>query len=122
MKQAIHPKWYPEAKVVCVCGHIFTIGSTKAEIEVEVCSACHPFFTGEMKYVDVQGRVEKFQAKQKSNTEAYLKKKERRRLKRLQEEKEAQKKPQTLKEIFDLEKKKEKQRPEKKAETAKKDN
>ena len=64
MKAKIHPQWYPEAKVTCACGHAFTIGSTKPEIQVEICAACHPFFTGEMRFVDTQGRVEKFQAKQ----------------------------------------------------------
>jgi large subunit ribosomal protein L31 len=63
MQQKIHPKWYPEAVVTCSCGNTFTTGSTKPEIKVDICSACHPFFTGEMKFVDVQGRVEKFRAK-----------------------------------------------------------
>jgi large subunit ribosomal protein L31 len=67
--KAIHPQWYPKAKVTCACGHSFTVGSTKPEIQVEICSACHPFFTGEMRYVDTQGRVEKFQAKQKAAQE-----------------------------------------------------
>lgn len=61
MNIAIHPKWYPEAEVICACGNIFTVGSTKDKIHVEICGRCHPFFTGEMKFVDTQGRVEKFQ-------------------------------------------------------------
>ncbi len=65
MKQGIHPTWYPDAKVSCACGNTFTIGATKAELRVEICSKCHPFFTGEMKFVDTLGRVEKFQEKQK---------------------------------------------------------
>lgn len=65
MKKDIHPKWYPNAKVICACGHTFVVGSTKPELHVEVCSACHPFFTGEMRYVDTMGRVEKFEAKRK---------------------------------------------------------
>ena len=64
MKQGIHPKWYKQAKVICNCGNIFTIGSTKSEIKVEICSKCHPFFTGEMRYVDTQGRVERFRKNQ----------------------------------------------------------
>ncbi|MBI4037965.1 50S ribosomal protein L31 [Candidatus Curtissbacteria bacterium] len=64
MKTGIHPKFYEDAKVSCVCGNAFTTGSTMPEIHVEVCSKCHPFFTGEMKYVDTLGRVEKFQKKQ----------------------------------------------------------
>ena len=63
MKKDIHPKWYPEAKVVCACGNTFTVGATKPELRVEICSKCHPFFTGEMKFVDTMGRVEKFQQK-----------------------------------------------------------
>jgi len=63
MKKGIHPRWYPKAKIICVCGHTFTVGSTRPEIHVEVCSYCHPFFTGEMRYIDTQGRVEKFMAK-----------------------------------------------------------
>lgn len=63
MKTKIHPKYYTDAKVTCACGNTFTTGSTLPEIKVDICSACHPFFTGEMKFVDTQGRVEKFQAK-----------------------------------------------------------
>lgn len=79
MKKKIHPKWYPKAKVKCACGHTFTTGSSVPEIEVEICSACHPFFTGEMKYVDTLGRVEKFQQRQKiaKTTQAQKKKKSR---------------------------------------------
>ncbi len=64
MKQVVHPQWYPEARVRCACGNTFTVGGTKPEILVDICSHCHPFFTGEMKYLDTLGRVEKFQAKQ----------------------------------------------------------
>ena len=62
MKQGIHPQ-YVEATVTCGCGNKFTTRSTKKNITVEICSACHPFFTGKMKYVDTTGRVEKFQRK-----------------------------------------------------------
>ena len=62
MKSGIHPE-YDEATVVCGCGNKFTTRSTKKNITVEICSACHPFFTGKMKYVDTTGRVEKFQRK-----------------------------------------------------------
>ncbi len=60
MKSAIHPQYYPKAKVVCACGHSFTTGSTVEEIHVEICSACHPFFTGKQKVLDAAGRVERF--------------------------------------------------------------
>ncbi len=59
MKKGIHPK-YDKAKVVCACGNSFETQSTKGEIHVEVCSACHPFFTGKQKLFDSAGRVEKF--------------------------------------------------------------
>ena len=66
MKKAIHPTWYPEAKVTCACGNTFVVGATKPELRVEICYKCHPFFTGEMKFVDTMGRVERFQQKQKA--------------------------------------------------------
>ena len=59
MRPGIHPK-YVEAKVACACGNTFTTRSTVPEIHVEICSACHPFFTGKQKIVDTEGRVEKF--------------------------------------------------------------
>ena len=63
MKQGIHPTWYPDTKVVCACGANFTTGSTLPEIRVEICSNCHPFFTGQQKFVDTLGQVERFQKK-----------------------------------------------------------
>ena len=62
MKKDIHPK-YEETKVTCGCGNSFMTRSTKKDIHVEICSACHPFFTGKMKFLDTTGRVEKFQRK-----------------------------------------------------------
>ena len=59
MKDKIHPKYY-EAKARCACGNEFVVGSTRKEIKVEICSQCHPFFTGKQKLVDTAGRVEKF--------------------------------------------------------------
>jgi len=60
VKEKIHPKWFPEAHVHCSCGHTFTTGSTLKDISVEVCSACHPLFTGQQKFLDTAGRVDKF--------------------------------------------------------------
>ena len=60
MRKDIHPKYYPEAKVVCSCGNTFTTGSTKELIRTDVCSVCHPFFTGEQRIVDTAGQVERF--------------------------------------------------------------
>jgi large subunit ribosomal protein L31 len=59
MKENIHPK-YEEATVRCACGETFTTGSTKSDLHVEICSKCHPFFTGKQKLVDTGGRVDKF--------------------------------------------------------------
>ena len=63
MKADIHPKYYTDAQVTCACGRTFEIGSTAKEISVEICSACHPFYTGVEKIVDTAGRVEKFKAR-----------------------------------------------------------
>ena len=63
MKTDIHPKYYPKAKVKCGCGAEFTVGSTKEEINVEICANCHPFFTGKEKLLDTAGKVEKFKAR-----------------------------------------------------------
>jgi len=60
VKPKIHPTWYPEARVHCACGSTFTTGSTLKEIAVEICSACHPLFTGTQKFIDTAGRVDKF--------------------------------------------------------------
>jgi large subunit ribosomal protein L31 len=60
VKTKIHPKWYPNAKVTCACGSTFATGSTMPEIGVEVCSSCHPLYTGQQKFLDTAGRVDKF--------------------------------------------------------------
>ena len=60
MKEGIHPKYYHNAKVTCACGNSWVTGSTKEEIRTDLCSACHPFFTGEMRIVDTAGQVERF--------------------------------------------------------------
>ncbi len=65
MKDKIHPEYYPEAKVTCSCGNTFTVGSTKPALKVEVCSKCHPFFTGEQRIVDSAGQVERFRRRYK---------------------------------------------------------
>jgi large subunit ribosomal protein L31 len=62
LKEGIHPA-YNEAKVVCVCGETFTARSTQKSIHVDICSKCHPFYTGKQKLVDAEGRVEKFRKK-----------------------------------------------------------
>jgi large subunit ribosomal protein L31 len=69
MKKDIHPPYYKDAKVKCVCGQTFTLGSTQELTEVEVCSACHPYYTGKEKILDTLGRVDKFKKRvEKSKT------------------------------------------------------
>jgi large subunit ribosomal protein L31 len=63
MKDKIHPEYYEKAEVTCSCGNTFSVGATKEKIKVEVCSACHPFYTGKKKILDTMGRVEKFKQK-----------------------------------------------------------
>jgi large subunit ribosomal protein L31 len=60
MKNNIHPKYYPNATVICACGNTWTTGATQQVIRTDVCSACHPFFTGEQRIVDTAGQVERF--------------------------------------------------------------
>ncbi len=59
MKTAIHPQYFQDAVVTCSCGNTFTTGSTKKDLKIEVCSKCHPFFTGEQRIVDTEGRVDR---------------------------------------------------------------
>lgn len=59
MKTDIHPEYYPEAVVVCSCGETYTTGSTKPSLRVEICNNCHPFYTGEQRIVDTEGRVDR---------------------------------------------------------------
>ncbi len=60
MKKDIHPTYYTDAKVMCACGHSFITGSTVKELHIEICSNCHPFYTGKDKLVDTAGRVDRF--------------------------------------------------------------
>jgi large subunit ribosomal protein L31 len=84
MKQGIHPKYYPDAKVVCSCGATWTTGSTVELIHTDVCSSCHPFFTGEQRIIDTAGQVDRYrkrvkrqslhEAQEKARTELALRK------------------------------------------------
>lgn len=64
MKSGIHPTFYDKAQVICVCGNKFTVGSTQETLHVELCHKCHPFYTGEQRFVDSASRIQKFQTKQ----------------------------------------------------------
>lgn len=63
MKDKVHPKYYPKATIKCICGNTMTVGSTAPKTEIEICAACHPFFSGKEKLIDTAGRVEKFRQK-----------------------------------------------------------
>ena len=63
MKQGIHPTYYPDAQIICACGNTWTTGSTKKVIHTDVCSKCHPFYTGEQRIVDTEGQVDRFYKK-----------------------------------------------------------
>ena len=71
MKEGIHPR-YKETQVTCGCGSTFVTRSTENELRVDICSACHPFYTGKLKYVDAAGRIDKFQKKFAAGTYASL--------------------------------------------------
>jgi large subunit ribosomal protein L31 len=69
VKTDIHPQWYPEARVTCACGNTWTTGSTVPEIHTDICSACHPFYTGEQRIVDTEGQVDRFLKRLKAREE-----------------------------------------------------
>ena len=74
MKSDIHPIYFPQAKITCACGNVIRVGSAKENTEVEICSNCHPFFTGKGRLIDTSGRVEKFKARQAKKQELKVKK------------------------------------------------
>ena len=84
MKKDIHPKYYPNAKVICACGETWTTGSTKPEIRTDMGSVCHPFFTGEQRIVDTAGQVERFERRlgQRRELESRMAARERKRARR----------------------------------------
>lgn len=67
MKEGIHPTYFSDALVTCVCGNTFKTGSTQKEIRVDICSACHPFYTGKQKLIDTEGRIDRFRKKYAGN-------------------------------------------------------
>jgi len=95
MKINIHPKYYEEARVTCGCGNSFTVGSTQESIRVELCFKCHPFYTGEQRFVDTASRIEKFQTKQQVAKQYKTKV-----VKKQQEEKRKESQPKTLREML----------------------
>ncbi len=77
MKKDIHPKYNPEAKIICACGNVITTGSVKPEMKIEVCSACHPFYTGKKRLVDSTGRVDRFKKRMEKSEKLLADKMER---------------------------------------------
>lgn len=95
MKMNIHPQFFEEAQVICVCGNRFTTGSTKEIIHVELCNKCHPFYTGEQRFVDTASRIQKFQKKQ-ATAQLFSAKK----VKKVEEKKRQDDAPKTLREML----------------------
>jgi large subunit ribosomal protein L31 len=93
MKQTIHPQFFENAQVICQCGNKFTLGSTQAVIHVELCDKCHPFYTGEQRFVDSGSRIEKFTKKVEVGKLHITKKKEK-------EQNKADNAPKTLREML----------------------
>lgn len=98
MKANIHPKTY-QTVVTCACGNTFTINSTVEQIQVEVCSNCHPFYTGQMKYVDTAGRVDAFKNKIDQAKSNFVSKTEKRKIKREKRIQREIERPNTLAEL-----------------------
>lgn len=69
MREDIHPTWYENARVTCACGNTWTTGSTQAEIRTDICSACHPFYTGQQRIVDTEGQVDRFMKRLRARDE-----------------------------------------------------
>jgi len=101
----IHPTWYPDAQVKCACGNTFVTGSTLPNIEVEVCYNCHPFYTGQMKYVDTAGRVDAFLTRSKMAVEKRVSKAEKRKLRSERKIQKELERPDTLAELRKVTKK-----------------
>jgi large subunit ribosomal protein L31 len=70
MKADLHPEWYPEALIACACGNTWNVGATVPEIRTDVCSKCHPFYTGEQRIVDTEGQVDRFMRRLRAREEA----------------------------------------------------
>jgi large subunit ribosomal protein L31 len=109
MKANIHPKWFDNAKFTCTsCGNAFFTGSTQPEVEVEVCANCHPFYTGQMKFIDTAGRVDSFIEKRTKARKKLLSKGQKREMKKIKKIERELDKPESLAELRSLNKTKSK--------------
>lgn len=97
MKKHIHPTYYHDTSVTCACGNTFVTGSTLAQISVSICSRCHPFWTGEQKFIDTEGRVERFERKRETARKTALRATQ----KKKKVTKEMATKPPTLKQMLE---------------------
>jgi|SRR5579885_1110980 len=95
MKANIHPTYYPNAQVICVCGNRFTTGSTQEVIHVELCNKCHPFYTGQQRFVDTGNLIQRFQHQQQKAAQFQATKK-----KKVEEKKKKDQAPKTLREML----------------------
>lgn len=95
MKQGVHPQYFNEAQVICVCGNKFTTGSTREIIHVELCYNCHPFYTGEQRFVDTASRIQKFTTRTENAKKYQVVKKAKK-----DEQKKASEAPKTLREML----------------------
>lgn len=106
MKAQIHPQWHDDAVVTCACGNTFTTGATYPSMKVDICAACHPLYTGQMKFVDTAGRVDAFRAKMQAAQGKVLSKSDKRKQKREQKLQRDMEAPQSLEELRETKKKK----------------
>src|SRR5258706_6548268 len=95
MKQGIHPQYFESAQVICACGNKFTTGSTRELIRVDLCYNCHPYYTGEQKFVDTASRIQKFQQRSEAAKKYQVVKKEKK-----DQERKQQQAPKTLREML----------------------
>src|SRR5438045_344407 len=95
MKANIHPQYFGNAQVICVCGNRFTTGSTRDTIHIELCNKCHPFYTGEQRFVDTGNLIQKFQMKQQAASQFKAKKQ-----KKVEEKRQKDQGPKTLREML----------------------
>jgi large subunit ribosomal protein L31 len=99
MKAQIHPQWFEDAQVVCACGNIFTTGSTRQKIEVDICYNCHPFYTGQMKNIDTAGRIDAWKNKMEGAQAKVLSKSDKRKVKKQQKLEREFERPDSLAEL-----------------------
>lgn len=99
MKAQIHPQWFEDAQVVCACGNVFETGATRQKIEVDICYNCHPFYTGQMKFIDTAGQVDAFNKKMEAAQKKVMSKSDKRKMKKQQKLEREMDRPDSLGEL-----------------------